>query len=164
MEEKNLSLKEKVDTIFDLLNENNPNNKIIRKKLLKIPRKAKVRRGKIKKGWIGILRIDENNNISGEKVKIKGSVFDLKSGTYHATEGSEILFWNGKFPVLVQETKKLNPMKFNGGKNETYGQPYVMAKMLKDTIKTKGKGLGNIVIWIVVIIGGFLLAKYLFKF
>ena len=101
-----MPLKEKVDILFEAANKGKLKN-------MKIPRKAKVRKGKIKKGWIGILKIDENGHISGEKQKIEDSTFQLKDGTYHSTDGREILFWEGKFPVIVQETKRTNPVRFN---------------------------------------------------
>jgi len=49
-------LKEKVENIG------------IKRKKMRIPRKAKVKKGKVKKGWIGIIRIDENGNLSGERL------------------------------------------------------------------------------------------------
>ncbi len=127
-------------------------------KRLKIPRKAKVRKGKIKKGWVGILKVDENGNISGEKQQIINSTTKLKSLTYHNATNKDILFWEGKFPVIIQPTKKVdaydprtreNPL---AGKNETKGQKYIMARMIGDTIKVKGKG-ASIIIWL-LIIGG----------
>lgn len=123
-----------------------------RKKKLKIPRKAKVRRGKLKKGYIGVLKIDENKNLSGEKVKIEGSAFQTKDELYHATDGSELFFWEGKYPILIQPTWSNNPMGINpkNEKNETYGQPYIKAKMHHDAIKDKKKKGGNIIIWIIV--------------
>jgi hypothetical protein len=171
MENNEIPLKEKIDTIFNQLgNQEQPKGMFNRNKTkeLKIPRRAKVRRGRVKKGWIGIIKINENGNISGERTKVEGGVFQLKKeGTYHATDGREIRYWNGKFPVLFQPTWRINPINFGEdikNENETYGIKYVQAKMLKDTIKAKGKGMGSIIIWILVAVGGFLLAKYLFKF
>ena len=155
------TLKEKIDILFeDKIKEQ---TRPIKKKKIKIPRKAKVRHGRKKKGWVGILRIDENFNISGERQKIEDSAFTLKGGDTHATNGQEVLFWNGKFPVIIQEVKSLNPTKFNSGENETYGQKYVLAKMLKDAIKVKAKG-ANLIIWILILGGLFIGAKYIFKF
>jgi hypothetical protein len=145
---KEPTLKEKVDTIYGMIDSSKKDNVKIKK--IKIPRRAKVRKGKLKKGWIGVLRIDENGNISGEKQKIEGSVFREKEGIYHATNGKEILFWQGKFPIVIQESKSINPIIFNNGENQTYGQKYIMARMLSDTIKMK-KGGGAMIIWILVI-------------
>lgn len=133
---------------------------------LKLPSKAKVKRGRLKKGWIGIMRVGENRNVSFEKIQIEGSCYRTKDGTYHTTNGKEILFWNGKFPFLVQEDKKVNPKNFtfNEGENETYGQKKIIATILKDTIKVKkGGNMGVIVIIIVIAVIGYVLGKYVFK-
>ena len=128
-------------------------------------KKAKVRKAKIKKGWLGVLRIDENGNIAGEKVKVDDFSYKLKGGSYHATDGREVAMWEGKFPVVFQPTWKLNPInlfKKEGEKNETYGQKYVMAKMLKDTIIIKKGGSGSIIVWILVIGAIIFGVKYFF--
>ncbi len=128
------------------------NSKEVKKRNLRIPRKAKVRRSKLKKGYIGVLRIDENRNITAEKQRVSGFSYSDSTGLYHTTDGREILFWGGKFPVLLQPTWKNNPIHLNpsGEKNETYGQPYIKAKMLADTIKVKSKGGKSIIIWILL--------------
>ncbi|GBE19358.1 MAG TPA: hypothetical protein ENG87_05815 [Candidatus Pacearchaeota archaeon] len=138
-------LKEKVDELYFAWED-------AKKKKIKIPRKAKVRKRKKRKGWIGVLKIDENGNISGEKQKMSGFVYRTKDGYYHTSDGQEILFWMGKFPVVIQPSWKLNPLNLRKGveKNETYGQPYVMARMLNDQIPRK-KQSGSIIIWIIII-------------
>lgn len=124
----------------------------VKTKHLKIPRKAKVKGKKLKKGYIGILTIDENRNITAEKQRINGSSYKDKNGLYHATNGDELLFWQGKFPILIQPSWKNNPININPltEKNETYGQPYIKAKMLADTIKVKSGGGGSIIMWIIL--------------
>ena len=124
----------------------------IKIKKVRIPRKAKVGRKKLREGYIGILKIEENRNISLEKQKISGSSFKTKDGLYHSTNGKELLFWQGKYPVIVQCSWKNNPNIFDplSEKNETYGQPYIKAKMLADTIKVKSKASGSIIIWILI--------------
>jgi len=138
-------LKEKVDELYDAW-------KNVKTKKIKIPRKAKVRKRKIKKGWIGILKIDENGNISGEKQKIAGFTYKTKDGLYHTSDGREILFWQGKFPIVLQPSWMINPIEIRKDikNNETYGQPYVQARMMQDTIKTK-KSFGKGLIWILII-------------
>ncbi len=132
-------------------------------KKMRLPNKAKVRRSKIKKGWTGVLRVDENGNMSGEKQRVEGSAFKTTDESYHATDGHEILFWNGKFPIIIQETKTKNPKLFNEGENETYGQKYIMALMLKDTIKDKKKGGKGILIWIAIAAVIYIVGKYVLK-
>jgi len=143
-----IPLKEKVDKIFEQLNPDKDSS--TKKKRIKIPRKAKVRRGKIKKGWIGIIKIAENGNISGEKQKLIDSSIRLKDGTYHTSDGREVLFWEGKYPVLIQPTWKNNPImiKKDEEKNETYGQKYIRARMISDTIKVK-KERAKALIWLI---------------
>ena len=145
MDTENLTLKEKMDKILDAMEEKEEEK--TKRKKIKIPRKAKVKKRRIKKGWVGMLRIDENGNIIAEKVKIEGSSYQDKMGKYHSSNGSEILFWEGKFPILIQETKRNNPVKFNTDENQTYGQEYIMARMMNDTIKSKKAG-GGFILWI----------------
>lgn len=142
---KEKSLKEKVDEMHNTLYD--PKTKKI-----KIPRKAKVRKGKVKKGWVGVLTIDTNGNISGEKQKLAEFVIRTKDGLYHTTDGREILFWQGKFPIVIQPSWRNNPLNIRNDveKNETYGQPHIMARMLNDTIRIKKPG-GSFIIWILVI-------------
>jgi hypothetical protein len=124
----------------------------IKRKELKLPRGAKVKGRKLKSGYIGILRIDENGNLTGEKQKISGNSYQDKNGLYHATDGREILFWQGKFPVIIQKSWKNNPtnLRPENDKNETYGQPYIKARLLRDTIKVKSQAGGGIIIWILI--------------
>jgi hypothetical protein len=137
------SLAEKVDALWS------DANNIVKKRELKLPRKAKVKKRKAKKGWVGIIKIDENNNISGEKVQLRDATYKTRDGIIHATDGKEMLMWNGKFPVFIQEAKKNNPklFKFNEGENQNYGQPYIRAKMLQEAIKPKKAGM-SIIIWL----------------
>ncbi len=123
----------------------------IKTKNLKLPRKAKVTKRKLKKGYIGILKIDENGNISAEKQRISGFSYRTADGLYHATDGREKLFWQGKFPVIIQPSWKNTPLMIDPkqDKNDTYGQPYIKARLLADVIKVKSKG-GSIIIWILL--------------
>lgn len=136
---------------------------IIKRKPLKIMRKAKVTKRKAKKGWVGILKVDENGNISGEKVQLRDSAFMTRDKLFHATDGREMLMYDGKFPCFIQEAKKDNPKKFlfNEGKNETYGQPYIMAKMLLESVKPKRGGMGIVLILLAVGAGIFLINKFM---
>lgn len=149
MEEEVRTTKDKIDEIYQMFSEKE--KKEIKK--LKLPRKSKVNRRKRKKGWMGILRIDENRNITGEKQKIDGFTVKTKDDIYHATDGNEIYFWEGKFPVIIQPSWRNNPINLEtdiGKKNETYGQKYIMGRMLADIIKVKSKS-GSTILWILII-------------
>jgi len=150
---KEPSLKEKVDVIYDAFKDAN-------KKNIKIPRKARVKKSKLKKGFVGVIYIDENGNVWGEKEKVEGSSFkESKAIRYHATDGREILFWEGKFPIIIQPTWKKNPLNVRKDvdDNETYGQKYIMARMLADVIKIKKKGGLSLALIIALIVGGYFL-------
>jgi len=150
------SLKEKVDLLYAALSEANQP----KKKKIKLPRKAKIKGRKLKQGWVGVLYIDENGNMRGEKTKIEGSSFEEnKDIRYHATDGREILFFEGKFPVIIQPTWKKNPLLIRKDveQNETYGQKYIKARLLSDVIKIKGKGPSLSLLWIIgIIVVGYL--------
>lgn len=149
--EDNMNLKEKVDFLYNGLSEKEK-KKLIKK--LNLPFRAKVGKRKIKKGWIGILRVDENGNIAPEKRQIDQQTFTTKDGSYHATDGSEILWWMGKFPVVFQPTWKRTPLNvlagLRNGMSQTIADKYVLAKMKLDAIK--GKKGGSIVVWIILAI------------
>lgn len=156
-----LSLKDKVEKLYE--------DKYFdqKTKQLKVIRKAKVSGRKAKKGWMGVLKIDENNNITGEKIRIDDSVFVTRDGKYHATKhGEEVLMWDGKFPVLIQQSWKETPLnlkKRTTDNDETYGQKYIMARMLNDTIKVKNKMGGSIILWIVLGVGVLFAINYFMK-
>lgn len=169
-QQKELSLKEKIDELYNL----NKSSKNSRRKKIKIPRKAKVRKRKLKQGFIGIIYIDENGNLRGDKEKVEGGCFKEKGAIagYHSTDGREILFWEGKYPVIIQPTWRENPINVRSivtkvetqegsGKyeyivDEEHGQKYIMARMLADVIKIKKKGGGlSIILIIALIVAGY---------
>ncbi len=146
-ENKELPLKEKIDVIFEsIVPKEKKDGKV---KRIKLPRRARVKKRRLRKGWVGVVRIDENDSMRGERKKIEDGVFQTKDGTYHASDGREIKFWEGKFPVLFQPTWKINPINFKKEDNETYGQKYIMARMLKDATLGKKKIGGNWILWLV---------------
>jgi len=147
---------ERVKDLEDKVNKN-------KSKELRLSMKAKVKGAKEKKGFLGVLVVDENQNIHGEKVRVEGSAYRLKDGSYHSTEGEEILMWNGKFPVIVQSSKRINPINFKNQSNETYGQSYIIAKMLGGTVINKKKTSGGLVVILVIAVIGFILGKFVFK-
>lgn len=134
-----------------------------KKRKFRLPRKGKVSKGKMKRGFMTIQRIDDNGNVTFEKQRISDATYQLSTGDYHTSSKEDILSYKGK-PFVIQATKKLNPYNPNNqttktidgklegpleGPNETYGQKYIRARMLADTIKVKGKG-GGIIIWLLI--------------
>lgn len=161
-EKKDLSLKEKVDKMYNLLE---PEKKKKRKKKLRIMRKAKTSKSRRKKGWCGLLFLNENKTISGQKVKLEGGTYRTKDDYIHVTNGSELIFWDGKYPVLFQRYDKLNPTNLfakPGEKNEMYGQDLVKLRYKRDLIKEKKKGGMSVLFMIVILVAGYFLVKAFF--
>ena len=156
-----LNTTEKIDRIYKVLEEGD--KKEIKK--LKLPRRAKVGKGKMKRGFCGILFLNENRTLRGEKSKLEGGTYKTKDGSYHVTDGSELLFWEGKFPVLFQRHDKLNPTNIllkEPKKNEIYGQDLVYLRMKNDAIKNKSKRKVNWLMIIIVLAAGYFLLKAFF--
>ncbi len=160
--EEEKSLTEKVEELTKALN-GIDKTKV---KKLRLPAKAKVKKGRVKKGWLGCGKIGRNGALTFERIQIDEGAFTTSDGSYHATDGREIVFFNGKFPMIFQEEAKKNPVnwKFNEGKDETYGDKLILAKMLKDSIKIKkGGNMSPVIVIIVVLVILFVLGKYVFK-
>ena len=167
--EKEPTLKDKVDASYQLAKafsnlDEKEKEKMIKK--LKLPRKARVGKWRMRKGYCGVLFVNENRTISGQKVQLDGGTYKTKDGNYHVTNGNELHFWEGKFPILWQRYDKLNPTNLLAKaeeKNEVYGQDMVMLRMKRDLIKEKKKGGGIGWLYIVLILGaGYFLLKTFF--
>lgn len=122
----------------------------------RMPRRGRVSKRQERKSYISICRIDDNKNVDFEKRQVVGSTYRLKDGTYHALKDDDVYSYRGK-PMVFQPVKKLNPYNFLDGKNETYDQEYIQARMLGDQIKLVNKKKGGAFIWVLIIalvIGG----------
>jgi len=137
------SLKQKIDELYE---KEHPKDK---KKEYKLGRKGRLSKGKLKRGYTIVMRIDDNKNVDFEKQPIQDSTVKLNAGDYHAVDEKDILFYKGK-PLIIQAVKKENPYNPLDGTNKTYGQKYIKARLLADVIKSKGKG-ASWIIWIIII-------------
>jgi hypothetical protein len=172
------SMKQKIDEVHSLLAPQlEQKGKQKKPKKFKLPSKGKVSKAKIKKGWTGIMMINENKEISFEKQPIINSTLKTKDENYHALNSDAILTYKGK-PMIIQVSTKLNPWQPNQktimvddtGKeveapvNQVYGQKHVMARMMTDEIKGKKRGGGGMLLIIgAVLVGGYLLGHYVLK-
>jgi hypothetical protein len=143
--EEEKSLTDKVNEIYGAFNE--MDKKKIKK--FRLPRRGKVSKRQVRKGYATIVRIDDNRNVDFEKRPIEDTTYRLKAGDYHTTNEEDIFTYKGK-PLIFQPVKKLNPYNPLVGENETYGQKYVMARMLGDAIKLVGKKKGGAFLWIIL--------------
>ena len=138
----------------------------------KLPSRARVSNGKLKKGYITVEVINENKEVSFVKEPIVEGTIKLGT-TYHAIDDLDIFTHKGK-PFIHQPKTKINPWNplsqylntkrtYNGetlNKNEIYGQDYVMARMKSDIIKPK-KTLGWAVWVFVIVVGGIVAYAFL---
>ncbi len=149
MEEEKEGIGKRLENIEELL-------KTKKDKKFRLPMKAKVGKSKLKKGFITVVTLNENKEVSFVKKPIIDGTYALDEGyiTIHATESKDILTYKGK-PLVIQAKTKLNPYNPYEGEHETYGQKYVIARMEGDKIHVK-KSLGTIG-WIV---GAIILAVF----
>ena len=134
-------------------------------KKFRFPSKAKVRGSKMKKGYLGVLRVDENQLGTFTKVPIEGRAFEFNQNEYHATDGREIIMINGKYPLIIVPSWRRNPIQIRKDEdiNETYGDNYVKAKLLKDAIKVKKPASGGLIVILIIGAVFFVLGKFVFK-
>lgn len=162
---KEPSLKEKVDSMYSKL-ESLDKKQLDKISKIKIPRRAKVSKSRMKKGWCGVLFLNESRCIGGQKTKLEGGTYKTKDDGIHVTNGKELMFWEGKYPILFQRYDKLNPTNLfakEGETNEMYGQDLVRLRYKQDLIKDVKKGGGmSIVIIIAVLVAGYFVVKMLF--
>lgn len=151
MEQEKKSLREEIEELKKLSEKNN--------KKFKLPFKAKVAKSKAKKGYITIAVINENKTVDFIKEPIVDGTILLGGETksIHSVNVKDVFTYKGK-PLIFQAKKKLNPYNPLAGSNETYGQPYVMARMEGDKLKVK-KSFGMIG-WI---IGGIILLVIIYS-
>lgn len=147
MEQEEKSLKEEIKELKEIVKEDGKK----KNKKFKLPFKARLGNRAVRTGYVTVAIIRENKNIDFTKEPIVDLTIKLDGDSFHALEEKDIFFYKNK-PFVFQPKSKLNP--YNPlGKNETYGQKYIMARMEGDKIITKKKlGLG-ISIGALIIIG-----------
>jgi len=117
----------------------------------RLPLRAIVSRGRLRKGYLTIAQISENMSVDFRREPIIDGTVKLED-TYHAIEDFDIFSYKGK-PFIFQAKNKLNPYNPLEGRHETYGQKYVMARMEGERILAK-KTIGwGISIGILIIVG-----------
>ena len=140
-----MGINEKLDNIEKILSEPK------KKKIFRLPSKAKVGNMKMKDGYATIMVIKENKNVDFVKERIVDGTIKLED-TFHAVAPKDVFFYKGK-PLMIQYKSKLNPYNPLNEKHETYGQKWVMAKMMGDKLTSKKRmGLG-ISIGLIIIAG-----------
>jgi len=145
------TIRDELEEIKGLVSETNGKKKRQGPKPFKIPFRARVNKAKLRQGYLTIAVINDNMGVDFRKEPIKDGTVKLDD-TFHAVEDFDIFNYKGK-PFIFQAKSKLNPYNPLTGDNETYGQPYVMARMEGDKITNKKKiGIG-MSIGVLIIVG-----------
>ena len=140
-----MGINEKLENIEKILSESK------KKKKFRLPIKARVNNRRMKDGYATIIVIKENKNVDFVKERIVDGTIKLEN-TFHAVAPQDVFFYKGK-PIMIQFESKLNPYNPMNDKHETYGQKYIMAKMMEGKVAFKKKmGLG-ISIGLIIIAG-----------
>ena len=157
--------KSKIDRIeekLDMLVE----TKEPKKKLFKLPFKAKVGKKKVEQGYTTVLKINDNRVITFEKQKIDDQTI-MVDGVPRIATADEILSYKGK-PFIIQpswSTKPFSPTdNYAGAVRDSYttqGWRLLLSRLKSDAIIAKKKVNGMLIfgIIIVVVVLGYLVTK-----
>lgn len=155
MEEKEeqKSIRDEIRDLKEMVSQA-PGKKKKKQRPFKLPFKARVSRSRLRKGYLTVAVIDDNMAVDFRREPIVDGTVKLDD-TYHAIEDYDIFSYKGK-PFVFQPKSKLNPFNPTNpleGKNQTYGQKYVMARMEGERITAKKKIGWGISIGVLIIVG-----------
>lgn len=163
-EEKEESIKELLKknnkVLMDLLEKSEPQK-------FKLPWKARLSKGNIRKDFITVMIIYENGNIEYLKAPIKNGTIDI-DGIPRLSTADYTLYYKGK-PMIILPAWTLKPFSPVENYEDTVkedmtvaGRRLLIERMKLDAIKPKGVGFGAIgwVILLLVLAGA---GYYLFK-
>lgn len=141
------SVKEEISEIKQILEEKDKKST----KKFWLPFKSRVSKKRMREGYATIVEIKENKNVNFTRERISDGTIKLED-TFHAIDPNNIFFYKGR-PIIFQCKNKLNPYNPLIGKQETYGQKYVMARMEGDKLTLKRKIGWGMSIGFMIIIG-----------
>ena len=172
-----VSLARKIDVIYNKLGDKSAAEEDYKK--FKLPFKAKLGAAKLRKGWVTVLYLNANKNISFGKYIIKDGVVKVNGLYYEAAAENIMIYKNKPFLILPEWNEKpvapntiKNPYKSfspsenfkeaSENKTLTMGQRYILNAFETDAIKPKMKLSGSLILWIIIIAaaGYFILKKY----
>ena len=140
-EQKQTSIRDEIQELKELVSDTSRKKKGKKIKSFRLPLKAKVNNAKLKKGYVTVVKMEDNFGVDFIREPIVDGTIKLDD-TFHAVEEYDIFNYKGK-PLIFQPKSKLNPYNPLKGKHETYGQKYIMARMEGDKITNKKKlGIG----------------------
>jgi hypothetical protein len=125
-------------------------------KEFKLPLKAKVKGGKLKKNYITVVKLNENRGVEFLREQIDEQTI-MEDGIPRLASNQYIFLWK-KNPMIFLPSWSVEPYapiqeftnSVDNGSN-VKGYKILMAKMLSETVNKK-KSLGGIWIWIIGLI------------
>lgn len=114
---------------------------------------------RLKMGYVIIVVVNENGSVVFKKEPIVDSVIKIDE-TYHVVYKENLLVYKNK-PFVILFKNKLHVFNPDKQINETYGQKYVLARMLNEAIKPKNK-IGAMGGWILLLLIAGGVAYYFF--
>lgn len=152
------------------LNEKLEEQKEEKHKKFKLPFRARVGRGKSKKGYVGVLKLNENMVITPSKEKIEEQTIMIDGVPRLAT--GEYVWRLGKQSIIIQPSWSVEPIapkslfqKSIDDNTNTKGFKILLAKMKNVTLDSKkqvsgwlkwilGLGLAGVIIYAFITSGG----------
>lgn len=149
--------------LIDAINRMNSNLETLveqkKEKKFSPPWRSRINKSKVKKGWVVVLKINENNEIQFEKVPIDEQVA-MVDGAPRLFTPQEMLTYKGK-PWVILPSWSIKPFSstdnFEAARMGDYmakGYKLLMNKMLKEQIQTKKTVSPMVVIGIIAILAG----------
>ena len=124
----------------------------------KIPGRFRVSKGKAKKDWVTVMKINNNRTIAFDKQQIQDQSI-MVDGVPRLARTDEILYYKGK-PLVIQPAWSVKPFsptenlqQTNNDNNNEQGWRILIARLESDLIKAKKKMSWLIIIGVVAAIG-----------
>lgn len=154
MEETNLKEKmSKIDEKLDVLLESKD-----KKKMFKLPSKAKLSKTKVNKNWVTICKVNENRSVDFTREPITDQTI-VVDGVPRLATGEDVLNYKGK-PMLILPSWNVKPFSPSENfeqsikdKTNTQGMALLLARMKAGAIDFKKKMNIWLIVGIMAIIG-----------
>lgn len=156
MDENTNDSNEKQEGVKDLLKKITEQNELLieqkKAKRWKLPRRGRVSKGQLKKGFTTVMVIGENRNVRFIKLPIEDGTITLDKVPRMAT-ADYVMTYNGR-PIIVIPEWSLKPFSPEENYEQTVreqttvaGRKLILAKMKMEAISPK-KSMGNIGWWL----------------
>ncbi len=134
------TLGEKVDKLTELVEGGVIEKKKVKK--FRMPFRGKVNKSRLKRGYVTVVEISENNVINFRREQMKDNTIKM-GDTFHAVDSEDCLIYKGK-PLLIIPKKSDVPYSPNRVENNTFKQKHIMSRMMNETLENTKAKLGGL--------------------